>query len=178
MKLNPVETCTPSYPTRSRRRSSVTWLRRAAIAAGASTMMWLGAGCDGPPYRIGGAMPPPEYDTACGAEAPADTEMIGVPGSHFGALCDSGQPHWAKFELQLNSPLRFSFSSGGEYVVAQIQDAEGLVVDELRPEDDSIELVLPPGMYYVAFVFAEGEEGYEGYMYGSFSFQIEFAEAD
>lgn len=174
MKLNPVVShVEPSYPDRTLRpRRWTCWLRRAIAAAGVSAAVWLAAGCDGPGIgpRLAGDMPPPGNHYACGAEPPAATPSVNVPGNYSTSLCDSGQAAWGTFELQLNTPLVFFFETGGEAVIAQIQDAEGLVVDELRPDEDEIELVLAPGQYFLAF-----RPVLEDDPYYYFSFDIDYA---
>jgi len=115
-------------------------------------------------------MPPPEPHGACGYEAPADAPVISIPGSFESSFCGDDQSVWGKFELQLNTPMRFSFGSGGEYVGAlRIIDSEGEIVDELAPDEDLMELTLPPGIYHVEI------EPIDTYYYVYFQVNIEYA---
>ena len=174
MNLNPIRKHDePSYPDRVTRPGRWrSWLRRAAIAAGVSAAIMVAVGCDGGPFnpRISGDMPPPEPHGSCGYEAPERTPLISVPGSYDSNLCGDDQSVWGKFELQLFTPLQFSFNSGAEYVATlRIIDSEGEIVDELGPDEGLMELTLAPGTYYVEI--APGDL----YYYSSFSLSIAYA---
>lgn len=132
----------------------------------------MGTGCDGGPWAIGGAVMEPEPPRACSDQAPEDAALVSVPGRFTSSLCGTDQASWGTFELQLNTPLVFFFSEGAGLTVAEILDEEGQVVDELTPDDESIELTLPPGKYFLAVSPSE-----EGMGYDWFTLDIEFAEA-
>lgn len=161
-----------TYPRHSvasvKRRSP--WVRRLAVAAGASMAFWLGAGCDDGPWRMGGVVMEPQPDNVCGTQAPGDAPLVSIPGTFESSLCGTEQAAWAKIDLQLNTPLRFAFSYGNETTAMQIIDEDGEIVDELLPEDEAIELTLPPGVFYLSFTSAEGE-----YNYDWFTVEIDFA---
>ena len=132
--------------------------------------LWMGVGCDGGPWRMGGVVHEPMPESSCGNEAPSDTPMVNVPGTYEASLCGVDQAAWAKVELQLNTPLRFEFSYGNENTAMQIIDEQGEVVDELGPEEEGVELTLPPGTHYLAFRAAEG-----GVHYDWFTLEIDYA---